>query len=97
MFARDLSEQEAILDGLRVRFTLIGLLGAIVAGMIGWLVVNRALAPVDELASTAEHVAATQDLTASIQVDRDDELGRLARSFNTMLAALGASKQQQRG
>ena len=96
MLARDLSEQEAVLDGLRVRFTTIGLLGAIVAGMIGWLVVNRALAPVNELARTAEHVAATQDLTASIRVDRDDELGRLAVSFNTMLAALGASRQQQR-
>lgn len=96
MFARDLSEQEAVLDGLRTRFTLIGLLGAIVAGMIGWLVVNRALAPVDELASTAEHVAATQDLTATIRIDRHDEVGRLAQSFNTMLAALGSSKQQQR-
>jgi two-component system sensor histidine kinase MprB len=40
-------------------------------------------------------VAATQDLDSKIEEDGDDELGRLARSFNSMLDALGASRQQQ--
>lgn len=43
----------------------------------------------------AEHVARTQDLSATIEVRGDDEVGRLATSFNTMLGALQTSRQQQ--
>ena len=46
--------------------------------------------------SATEEVARTQDLTSSIAVDRRDELGRLASSFNTMLAALRTSREQQK-
>jgi two-component system sensor histidine kinase MprB len=41
-------------------------------------------------------VATTQDLAASIDVRRRDELGRLASSLNAMLAALDTSREQQR-
>jgi two-component system sensor histidine kinase MprB len=51
--------------------------------------------PVEELTLAAEHVARTQDLTATINDSGNDELGRLARSFNAMLAALSASQRQQ--
>ena len=48
------------------------------------------------LTGAAEHVAATRDLEVPIEVTRRDEIGRLAASFNTMLAALASSRAQQR-
>ncbi|MDR9450545.1 MAG: ATP-binding protein [Acidimicrobiia bacterium] len=93
--ARDLSETDAIVAGLRLRLFGIGGLGVILAALMGWLVAGRALKPVGELTATAEHVATTQDFDAPIEVKRTDEIGRLASSFNTMLKALGASRQQQ--
>ncbi|HEY7487588.1 MAG TPA: HAMP domain-containing sensor histidine kinase, partial [Streptosporangiaceae bacterium] len=41
-------------------------------------------------------VAATQDLTATIEARGRDEIGRLARSFATMMAELDESVQTQR-
>ena len=93
--ARDLTETDAIVNGLRLRLSGIGGLGVLLAALMGWLVAGRALKPVEELTATAEHVASTQDFDAPIEVDRNDEIGRLASSFNMMLKALGASRQQQ--
>jgi two-component system sensor histidine kinase MprB len=92
---RDLTETDEIVKGLRLRLFGIGGLGVILAGLMGWMVAGRALKPVGELTAAAEHVATTQDFDAPIDVDRDDEIGRLASSFNTMLQALAASRQQQ--
>ncbi len=93
--ARDLTETDAIVNGLRLRLLGIGGLGVLLAALMGWLVAGRALKPVEDLTATAEHVATTQDFDAPIEVERNDEIGRLASSFNTMLRALGASRQQQ--
>jgi len=93
--ARDLTETDAIVIGLRLRLLGIGGLGVLLAALMGWLVAGRALKPVGDLTATAEHVATTQDFDAPIEVERNDEIGRLASSFNTMLRALGASRQQQ--
>jgi two-component system sensor histidine kinase MprB len=48
------------------------------------------------LTLAAEHVAATQDLSHTIDAPGPDEIGRLAGSFNTMLRALDQSREQQR-
>ncbi len=95
MLAQDLSEQQAVLDGLKARFALIGVLGAVAAGLIASIVVSRTMEPMASLARAAEHVATTQDLDHPISVQRDDEVGRVAASFNTMLEALNTSKHQQ--
>lgn len=93
--ARELTETDDVLTALAGRLALITLTGAALAGLVGWLVVRRITGPVRALADTAEQVAATQDLTTSIPVQGDDEVGRLARSFNTMLGALSDSRRQQ--
>jgi two-component system sensor histidine kinase MprB len=51
---------------------------------------------VTRLSDTVEHVAATQDLSRRIQVRGNDEVARLARRFNEMLAALEVSRRAQR-
>ena len=56
---------------------------------------RRATRPIEQLTDTAERIAETQDLTTPIPVKGDDEVGRLAASFNTMLIALDTSREQQ--
>jgi two-component system sensor histidine kinase MprB len=60
------------------------------------VVARAALSPVRELTETAEHVSETKDLSERIEVSGNDELSRLATSFNTMLAALEESTRAQR-
>ena len=93
--ARDLTETNDILSDLRLRLFGLGLGGVAVAAALGWLVSRRAVAPVERITTAAEHVAATKQLDAAIDVDRNDELGRLAASFNEMLAGLQESRDQQ--
>jgi two-component system sensor histidine kinase MprB len=59
-------------------------------------VARTALVPVRRLTRAAEDVTATRDLSRRIEVGSTDELGRLAASFNMMLAALEQSIAAQR-
>jgi two-component system, OmpR family, sensor histidine kinase MprB len=59
-------------------------------------VARAALRPVQRLTANAERIAATRDLRAVADDRRNDELGRLARAFNTMLGALADSVTAQR-
>jgi two-component system sensor histidine kinase MprB len=94
--ARDLTETDAFLGGLRTRLILIGGSAVLLAAVLAWFASRRAVRPVAVLTRAAEHVAATRDLEVPIEVTRRDEIGRLAASFNTMLAALASSRSQQR-
>jgi two-component system sensor histidine kinase MprB len=93
--ARDLTGTHDILDGLRLRLLLLGVGGVAAAAAVGWLVSRRSLRPVGDLTKAAGHVAATRDLDARIDVERTDEIGQLATSFNAMLAALEEARQGQ--
>jgi len=93
--ARDVSGSETVLIDLRNRLLLVGLVGAALAAMVGWLVARRTVRPVEELTRAAEHVAVTQELAAPIEVTTTDEVGRLGHAFNTMLGALETSRRQQ--
>jgi two-component system, OmpR family, sensor histidine kinase MprB len=77
---------------------VVALAGTMLAGLVAWAVVRRATRPIVRLTGAAEHVAATQDLTVALPVHGTgrDEVGRLAASFDTMLNALAASKEQQK-
>ncbi|MER7028385.1 HAMP domain-containing sensor histidine kinase [Streptomyces ramulosus] len=71
----------------------VGVLGAATAGL--W-VARAGLKPVDRLTDAAEHIARTEDLTIRIPDDGEDEIARLSRAFNSMTAALAASRELQR-
>jgi two-component system, OmpR family, sensor histidine kinase MprB len=61
------------------------------------LTAGRILRPIAELTAAAEHVTQTRDLTAHLDpTGTSDEVGRLASSFGTMLAALHQSVTAQR-
>jgi two-component system sensor histidine kinase MprB len=94
--ARSLAEVDSSLEGLASVLRLAAVVGVLLAGVVGYVVARGAARPIGELAEAAEHVAETQELAARIRVERSDEIGRLAESFNAMLAALEHSREQQR-
>ena len=94
--ALPLTDVDSTLTHLKLVLALVCLGGIALAAALGLLVSRTALIPVRRLTGAAERVARTQDLGHRIQAGEDDELGRLAQSFNTMLAALQHSRLAQR-
>jgi two-component system sensor histidine kinase MprB len=93
--ARSLSEVNDTTDALRVALLIVAAVAVAVTALVALLFGRAMLRPVSRLTRAAEKVAETQDLSATIDIHRDDELGRLATSVNAMLAALEASRAQQ--
>jgi heavy metal sensor kinase len=86
----------------RARWRLLLILGiaiplALLLGSYGgWALANQALRPVDELTRTAENISA-RDLTERVPVPaQNDELSRLAVTFNAMIARLQAAFERQK-
>jgi two-component system sensor histidine kinase MprB len=94
--ARSLTEADRTLHRLGVYMLFIGIVGVGIAGGLGLVVATAALRPVKSLTSVAEEVTATRDLSRRIDVQSEDELGRLASAFNEMLGALDRSMKAQR-
>ncbi|HWG85336.1 MAG TPA: histidine kinase dimerization/phospho-acceptor domain-containing protein, partial [Deinococcales bacterium] len=85
--------------GLLARVLL--LLDLVFAGLafaLGWAVAGSALAPITQLTAVARGIKRSRDLARRVPEPRQrDEVGRLAETFNDMLASLeGASLTQQR-
>jgi len=95
-FARSLEITEDTLRSLLARSIFFGLIGAALASALGWILARRATEPVKKLSDAAERVARTRDLGERIEVGGDDEIAGLATSFNTMLASLDTSREQQK-
>jgi two-component system, OmpR family, sensor histidine kinase MprB len=94
--ARPLTETDDSLAQIRLLLFLIAAGGIAVAGGLGLVVSRAALAPVRRLTSATEKVTETGDLSERIDARGQDELSRLAVSFNTMLGALEDSTRKQR-
>jgi two-component system, OmpR family, sensor histidine kinase MprB len=94
--ARSLTEVDQTLDRVRLFLILIALGGIAVAAALGLLVSRAALAPVRRLTTATETVTETGDLSERIDARGQDELSRLAESFNAMLGALEESNRKQR-
>jgi len=94
--ARSLQETEDALGTLLVVLFVVSMGGIALAAALGPVVARAALAPAGEVSDAAEEVARSHDLSRRIEVRGEDELGRLAASFNEMMAALEASDAAQR-
>ena len=94
--ARPLTEVDESLRRIGLVLLLIAAGCIVIAAGLGLVVARAALSPVRELTETVERVSETQDLSERIEVSGNDELSRLATSFNTMLGALEESTRAQR-
>ncbi len=66
------------------------------AGTGGWLLARRALRPVDQMTTAARRIEAERLAQRLEGAEMDDELGRLARTLNEMLARLEVAFAQVR-
>ena len=83
-----------MLSGLRLQLIAFGTVLAVVAALCGWLLMRRTTQPLEDLTAATERVARNRDLSP-LGLDRRDEVGRLANSFDRMLGALAVSREQQ--
>ena len=86
--ALPLTETDSLLSRLRLILALIVVGGIAIAALLGRLVAGAAVGPIKQLSRASEHVALTQDLSKRLTPGGEDEIGRLAASFNAMLDAL---------
>ena len=94
--ARPLTEVDAVLRRVLTVLVFVSLGGIGLAALLGAAVARTALAPVSRFTRRTEELAGRLDLSERMEVARDDELGRLAASFNTTLDALEAAVEAQR-
>jgi len=86
--ARSIKSDNDLLATLDSWLLLIAFAGTLVAASLAWIIARRTVRPIEQLTEAAAYVAQTQDLANQIPIERRDEIGRLASSFNTMLVAL---------
>lgn len=94
--AQSLDSVEETLDRLLSALLLGGPLLVLVAALGGYLLAARALAPIDHITRMARRISA-RDLSARLNLPiTKDEVGRLAATFDDMLARLDDSFRRER-
>ena len=90
--ARELAADERLFERLRLVLAVIGGLALPTAALVGWVLAERALAPIAEFAQAAEAIGRARDFSRRvIHRGPQDEVGHLAVTVNGMLAALEAA------
>lgn len=92
---------DSMLSDLRRQFLAAALAGALLAALAGWFLAGRALKPVDQMVLRAQQIA--QGPSDRLALDQrldvpptEDELARLATTFNTVLGQMEESFATQR-
>jgi two-component system sensor histidine kinase MprB len=84
------------LRSLALDLWVIAAVGVTLAVLLGLLVGRTALVPLNSLTEAVEELAETTDVSQRLDAGGPDELGRLRRAFNRLLAALDSSRDAQR-
>lgn len=94
--ARNLNDVNRTLQLLFLTLLISAPLLIIVAGASGYFLAARALRPIDEITRTARNISA-QDLSARLHLPAtEDEVGRLAATFDAMLSRLDHAFRRER-
>lgn len=94
--AKDINDLQRAQNGMSRWLFALGPVGIVFAGLAGWWVARRTAKPIQQLADAAEEIARTRDLSTTLDIHGDREIEQLASSFNSMLAALQTSSDQQK-
>ena len=87
---------ETRLNSLEQDLLILAGLGILLAALFGFLAARAALVPLKETTREIEEVATTLDVSHRVEEGTNDELGRLRRAFNKLLAQVEASWESQR-
>jgi len=94
--ARPLNEIDSVLHELLLILAVVTAGGIGLAALLGALVSRASLAPVRRFTAETESISTGPDLSRRLPAGGNDELGRLARSYNATLAALQRAADAQR-
>jgi two-component system sensor histidine kinase MprB len=94
--ARPLAEVDSVMSKVRLILLLMAVGGVALGAALGAGVARTALAPIRRFTSGTEAIASAGDVSRRMPVESEDELGRLARSFNATLDELEQSVDAQR-
>ncbi|MCC6175531.1 MAG: HAMP domain-containing protein [Chloroflexi bacterium] len=83
-----LSPIDAAIRGLNRILLVGGTIILLACTTATWMVVSRALEPLEQIAATAERIAATGDVNVRVGTRASNEIARLAASFNRMIDRL---------
>jgi len=89
---RALAAEQRLIERLRVLLALVGGLALPTAAVLGWVLADRALAPIAGFARAAEAIGQARDFSRRVaHRGPRDEVGHLAATVNGMLAELEAA------
>jgi heavy metal sensor kinase len=93
--AQSLDDMQDTLERLLLILLISVPILVIIAGVSGYFLAARALAPIDQITSTARQISA-EDLSARLNIPvTNDEVGRLAQTLDNMLDRLDDSFQRE--
>ena len=91
-----LGRLDTSIQAYRLLLVVVGLIGLVTTLLGGWAIAGGALRPVAQMTETAGMITRSRDLSHRILTrEQHDELGRLATTFNTMLASIETAYQSQ--
>jgi signal transduction histidine kinase len=87
-----LSVVDATRGNLLSMMTIIAVIAVLLAGLGSWIILGRALSPLEAISETVDQINRADDLSRRIpyqeRVEKDDEIGDLIVSFNQTLERL---------
>lgn len=93
--ARSLTERDSALQSLATTLGIAGLLTILVAFGAGWMLSGLTLKPIHRITHTAQEIGDERDFTRRVEyTGPQDEVGRLANTFNQMLSRLQDAYQK---
>jgi heavy metal sensor kinase len=93
---RSLHPQRELLEQIRLTFAWLIPLGVLLAGVGGYFLARKSLAPVAAMGAQVERISAANLHERLAVRNASDELGRLARTFNELLDRLDQTFERQR-
>jgi signal transduction histidine kinase len=92
---RSLTTRDQSISALGMNLLIAGIVAIAVAFGLGWVLAGMSLRPIHRLTQTARTIGAERDFSRRVEhTGPDDEVGRLAKTLNDMLAELQAAYQQ---
>jgi len=93
--ARQLTERDRSLAALATTLVIASLVTVLIAFGIGWVLSGAALRPIHRITQTAQAIGNESDFSRRVEYSGpNDEIGQLAKTFNSMLVRLQNAYQQ---
>jgi two-component system, OmpR family, sensor kinase len=93
--ARPLEDRDRALRSMGVTLIVGSLSTSVIAFGVGWFLAGTTLRPIQKITETALAIGDAQDFSSRVEHrGPNDEVGRLATTFNTMLARLQGAYEQ---